>query len=201
MKIEHPSKILIPVETALADWTVLGCHQEKLDGCFAVREVAGGILVGEDVRGTFTAFDCVEMDGQDVRSLPLERRLMFRDTLCHFSGISIVRTAWGDGAALLKDVLENGGEGVCLKSPGSYFEPMIAAKRSIVVQCRVASIGPGQSITLHDSDGGDLGKCPAKGGAADCVRVGSMVRVEAACYTVNGKLREPKLCREYLVKF
>ena len=200
MKIEHPSKILIPVETALVDWTGPGGYQVKLDGVFAVREVAGGILVGEDVRGEFTAFDCVEADGQDVRGLPMAQRLRLRDTLCHCHGIGTVRTVWSDGAGLLREVLAAGLEGVVLKSPGGYGETMIAAKRSIVVVCRVTGIGPGQSITLRDSDGGDLGKCPAKGGAADRLRVGSVVRVEAACYTVNGKLREPKLCRNFLVK-
>jgi hypothetical protein len=198
--MNHPSKIIIPVPVALADWTGPGHYEVKLDGKFAIREVSGGILAGEDVRGAFTAFDCLTADGQDVRSLPLVARLRLRDGLCTAHGIKTVPSVSTDGAALLQRVLSAGGEGVVLKSPGSYWEPMLAAKRSIIVTCRVTAIGPGQSIALAD-DVGDVGKCPAKGGAADRVRVGSLVRIEAACFTAGRKLREPKLCREWLYKF
>ena len=199
-QIQHPNKICIPVETALADWTGPGGYQVKLDGVFAVREVAGGILVGEDVRGEFTAFDCVEADGQDVRGLSLAQRLRLRDTLCHFHGIGTVRTVWSDGAGLLREVLAAGLEGVVLKSPGGYGETMIAAKRSIVVVCRVTGIGPGQSIAITDAKtGADLGRCPAKGGKADTLRVGDCVRIEAMNITEAGKLRQPQLCREFKI--
>ena len=201
MKIDHPQKICIPVETALADWTGPGCYQQKIDGCFAVREFPDGVVVGENVSGEFTAFDCVKYCGEDVASEPLLIRLGMRDNLCLIHNLRTVRTVWSDGASLLREVLAKGGEGVCIKSPGSYFNSMVCSKRSIIVQCRVSAIGPGQSITLRDFNGEDLGKCPAKGGAADRVRVGSVVRIDAACYTINGKLREPKLCREWLVKF
>lgn len=194
----HPSKILLPVETALRDWTAPACYQEKLDGRFAIEEVEGGILAGEYIQGDFIAFDCLTADGQDVRHLPLVARLRLRDGLCAANGVKIVSSASADGAGLLRRVLAAGGEGVVLKSPGAYWEAMIAAKRSIIVTCRVAGIGPGQSIALAD-ERGDLGKCPAKGGAADRVRIGSVVRVEAACFTAARKLREPKLCREWLV--
>ena len=46
MKIQHPSKILIPLAAGL-NWGVGNLCQQKMDGKFAVREDAGGILAGE----------------------------------------------------------------------------------------------------------------------------------------------------------
>ena len=198
----HPTKNLIPVETALADWTGAGCFQQKLDGEFTALEVEGGILAGETVRGEFTAFDCIQANGQDVRGLPLAKRLTLRDTLCQFHGIGTVRTVWANGAGLLAEALASGGEGVVMKSAGSFYEPMIAAKRSQIHTCIVTAIGPGQSITLKDSITGQArGKCPAGGGKADRLRAGSQVRVECETIHESGLFRSAKLCREWLVSF
>ena len=199
----HPAKILVPVETALADWTGAGHFQEKLDGCFALRAVEGGILAGEDVRGEFTAFDCVEADGQDVRGLPLEDRLRLRDSLAAFAGVDTVRTVLRDGAALLREVLARGGEGVVLKSPGSYYDPMIAAKREGVWTCRVVGhCGGKQSVFIVDAEtGADRGKVTLRGGKCDQVRAGSIIRVEGMNLTESGKIRQPQPCREWLVSF
>jgi hypothetical protein len=203
MKINHPTKIILPVAVALADWNGAGCWQEKLDGVFTVRPVAGGVLVGETVRGEFTAFDCVEADGQDVSGLPLESRLRLRDTLCHFHKINTVRTVWENGATLLKEVLEAGGEGVVLKSPGSYFESMVAAKLGGIWTCRVTGhCGGTQSVFIVDADTGeDRGKVTLRGGKCDQIRAGSIIRVSGMNLTETGKIRQPVPCREWLVKF
>jgi hypothetical protein len=97
-------------------------------------------------------------------------------------------------------VFAAGGEGVCRNAWDSPYGFMEVCKNGIIVECRVTGVGSTQSITIAD-DGGDLGKCPAKGGAADRVRIGSIVRVEALSMTDDHKLREPKLCREFLVRY
>ena len=200
MNIRHPTKICIPVEQALRDWTGPGCYQQKLDGVFAVREVAGGILIGEDVQGEFTAFDCAEFRGENVLGMGLVDRLMRRDILCRDNSVPTVPTVTHSGDVFLRQILANGGEGVVLKSPWSYGEPMIAAKRSQIHLCTVTAIGPGQSIAVKDSVTGQFrGKVPAKGGAADVLRVGDRVRVEAACLHESGLFREAKLCRQYKI--
>ena len=197
----HPTKNLIPVETALADWTGAGCFQQKLDGEFTALEVEGGILAGETVRGEFTAFDCIQANGQDVRGLPLAKRLTLRDTLCQFHGIGTVRTVWANGAGLLAEALASGGEGVVLKSPGSYFDPMIAAKREGVWTCRVTGhCGGTQSVFIVDDEtGADRGKVTLRGGKCDQVRAGSIIRVSGINLTASGKIRQPQPCREWLV--
>ena len=101
---------------------------------------------------------------------------------------------------LLREVLAAGLEGVVLKSPGGFGETMIAAKRSQIHVCTVTAIGPGQSIAVKDAETGQFrGKVPAKGGAADVLRVGDRVRVEAACLHESGLFREAKLCRQYKI--
>jgi hypothetical protein len=202
MNISHPSKILISVETALMDWTGKGVFQEKLDGVFTVKNVSGGVIVGENVKGVFTAFDCVEANGEDVRGLPLARRLLLRDTLCRFHGINTVQQATDAGNRLLEAVLDRGGEGVCLKSPGSYFEPMLAAKRGGVWTCRVTGHVAGtQSVFIVDAETGeDRGKVTLRGGKCDQCRVDSLIRVAGMNLTSVGKIRQPQPAREWLVK-
>ena len=207
MKIQHPSKICIPVDVALRDWNRAGgIVQQKMDGQFSTREIDGVLYAGELMRGgQFYAFDVLAIRGESVAHWSLDarwQRLCAKVESLRLAGVLLVPNVHSEqGAEFLAKVLAAGGEGCVLKDWGAtYGTPMIAAKRSIIVECHVTAIGPGQSIALADA-GGDLGKCPAKGGAADRVRIGSIVRIEAACLTVNRKLREPKLCREYLVKF
>jgi hypothetical protein len=201
MKIDHPQKICIPVETAMATWGGVGHWEVKLDGVFAVRAVAGGILVGENIRGNFTAFDCVERNGADIRSLPLSVRLHHRNTLAIFHSIPIVPSTNQDGASFLKLALNTGCEGVVKKDlTASYYAPMVACKRSQIHVCTVTAIGPGQSIALADASTGQArGKCPAKGGAADVLRVGDRVRVECDSIHDSGLFRSAKLCRQYKI--
>jgi len=199
--ISHPAKICIPLEQALREWKGAGCYQLKMDGVFTVRRVSDGILVGETVRGEFTAFDCVEYMGGDMRPYPLETRLQCRNTLCSRDGITTVATVNTNGAAYLQHVLANDFEGVVLKSSGSYYETMTACKRNQIHVCRVTSIGPGQSITVADAATGVARGCvPAGGGKCDRLRVGNIVRVECETIHDSGLFRGAKLCREYLLK-
>ena len=201
MQINHPSKQVIPISQALAEWTGRGCWQVKLDGCFTVLPVAGGILVGETIGNRFAAFDCAQIGDDDARIYPLADRLRWRGELCREHGLPEVHGCDFNGADLLKRILDAGLEGVVLKSPGSYYEPMIAAKRAAIYVCRVTeAAGARQSVRIcNAATGQDYGRVPARGGAADILRVGNLIRVEAFDETEKGKLREARLCREYLV--
>jgi len=202
MQVTHPNKICVPVEQALREWRGAGHFEIKFDGVFTVREVTGGILVGETVGNRFTAFDCVERGGWDIRVHPLDLRLRARGELCHANGIDEIPSCESSGSDFLERTLAAGLEGVCLKSPGSYYDAMVCAKRNSIYLCRVTeAAGARQSVRICDLETGvDRGCVPAKGGAADVLRYGDRVRVEAFAETASGKLREARLCREYLVK-
>jgi hypothetical protein len=48
--------------------------------------------------------------------------------------------------------------------------------------------------------GQDRGRVKMGGGKCDQVRIGSIIRVEGLGLTDLGKIREPRACREWLVK-
>lgn len=200
----HPAKTCVPLSVGVTWGEDGSIYQEKMDGYFHVHPVDGGVLVGEMMRGgDFYAFDCVEFEGVDVRTHSLSSRLNYRDSLAVQHGILTVRTDT-DGVRLLIDVLANGGEGVVRKQPNSnYFTAMEACKRSWIWHCRVRAVSPmAQSVEIECADSGaDLGRVPMRAGKADQVRKGSLIRVEGLCLTKNGKIREPRLCREWLTAF
>ena len=201
VNVLHPTKVVISVAQAMEEWAGRGTWQIKLDGVFTVLPVTGGILVGETVGNQFTAFDCVERGGTDARVYPLADRLAWRGELCRTAGLPEVAGCDFNGADFLKHVLGNGLEGVVMKSPGSYYDNMVAAKRSIVVTVRVSGFcGGSQSVTIADAaTGQDRGKVTLRGGKCDLVRIGSVLRVEGMNLTDAGKIRQPVLAREWLV--
>jgi hypothetical protein len=207
--VGKPTKQIIDVETALATWNRTdGIVQEKKDGVFAVLELGDITIAAEKMfNGDIFAFDILEVSGQDVRTMPLRLRWnaleSFRAKLAAF-GIQTVPTASdGHGADFLQQVLKAGGEGCVLKSwHATYYDPMLAAKRSKIFTCRVLEIGPGQSVSLVDAEVGiDRGRMPLRGGKCDQVRIGSVLRVEALDAYASGKLRQAVPCREWLVSF
>ena len=211
MNISHPSKTVVPVEVGLAWGNDGALYAEKLDGCFHVLTIAdAGILAGEKMAdGKFIAWDCVaQLDpggsGEmvDIRQFGAAVRFTILRSICARFAVPLVETS-PNGGELLARVLARGGEGVTRKDANaSYFQPMLAAKRSQIHLCTVTAIGPGQSITLKDSVTGQArGKCPAGGGKADRLKPGSLVRVECETIHASGLFRSAKLCREWLVKF
>jgi hypothetical protein len=209
MKINHPTKIIVPVETALREWNHAGgIVSEKKDGGFAVIQVEDFIITAEKVRGDgIYAFDLVAVAGQDIRNLPLANRWgMLNDrvgTLAE-NGIKIVPSVSSEcGAAFLRSVLDAGGEGCVLKGwNASYFSPMLAAKRGGVWTCRVTGHVAGtQSVFIEDAETGeDRGKVTLRGGKCDQCRVDSLIRVAGMNLTSVGKIRQPQPAREWLVK-
>ena len=210
MKINHPTKIIVPVETALREWNHAGgiCQQKK-DGEFAVIQVEDFIITAEKVRGDgIYAFDLVSIGGGDMRGEPLDVRwfeLNARVGTLAENGIKIVPSVSSEcGADFLRSVLDAGGEGCVLKGWNtSYFSPMLAAKRGGVWTCRVTGHVAGtQSVFIADAEtGADRGKVTLRGGRCDQVRAGSLIRVEGMNLTEAGKIRQPQPAREWLVKF
>jgi len=191
-----PLKQIVPLAVGLA-WTGGGLFQQKLDGKFATLETVGGILAGETVGGTFTAFDCIGWQGQDVRQLPLRERLLMRNELCRAGQIPIVPEVTERGGEFLQSVLDVGGEGAVFKFwDSTFFAPMLAAKRLETWLCRVAGFNGGrQSVCIADAASG---KC-------DRVRVGSLVKVEGFGLHRSGLIREPRICKDtaesWLIQF
>lgn len=84
--------------------------EEKLDGRFHLEELPHATVAGELMRGgQFIAFDVLNYEGQDTRSLPLCERLTILDAM------KLPRPATGSGGEFLEAVLARGGEGVIAK--------------------------------------------------------------------------------------
>jgi bifunctional non-homologous end joining protein LigD len=69
------------------------------------------------------AFDLIELNGQDVRRLPIERRKSYLERLVRKSGpdISYVDHVFGDGPAVFQQVCSLGLEGIVSKRKGSTY--------------------------------------------------------------------------------
>ena len=203
MQVTHPKKICVPVEQALREWRGAGHFEIKLDGAFTVLPVSDGILLGETVGNRFTCFDVAQFGESDARIFPLAQRLAWRGELCRRHGLPEVDAFESNGADLLDRVLSAGGEGVVLKSPGDYWQPMLAAKRSIIVTVRVTGFcGGTQSVQIADAATGQpRGKVALRGGKCEQVRIGSLVRVEGMNLTDDGKIRQPNPTRQWLVQY
>ena len=204
MNINKPSKIVIDK----ADLGKFSCgeyiFQEKLDGEFAVREFGNNVLAGELVRGEFIAFDCVSLNGHDVRKHILNSRISFRNHIAELNGIKTV-PANRNPVPFFDDIMRSGGEGVVIKSINStYYDSMYAVKRLQTFICRVGSIISGkQSVTIFDAaTGQSRGNLALRGGKCDQVRAGSVVKVEGFGETNAGKIREPRPdAREWLLQY
>jgi len=69
------------------------------------------------------AFDLIELNGQDLRRLPIERRKSYLERLVRKSGpdISYVDHVFGDGPAVFQQVCSLGLEGIVSKRKGSTY--------------------------------------------------------------------------------
>lgn len=164
--------------------------EEKMDGCWAVKEVGSSILIGEQMKdGRFFTFDIAQHDGQDVRGLALRERLAILDAV---SGL--LRPAAGHGGEFLETVLARGGEGVVAKYlDASFGEPWHKCKRVETFDLLMTEkYFP--SIRLRSLDGEDRGFCCARA-AYDSIKPGDIVEVAAYGLTKKGKLREPRFIR------
>jgi ATP-dependent DNA ligase len=195
--MNKPSFESVPLETGL-HWPAGGGwrYEEKMDGCFHVRQFPAGTVVGELMRdGTFYAFDVLNYEGQDTRSLPLSERLAI------LNGMNLWRPrsyTGPSGGAFLAAVLARGGEGVVRKRLDQpYGTPWEKCKRSQVYYCRVQDLDPFRgSVMLADRDTGERRGKLALHSKFEQVRVGSVLKVEAFGLTAKGLLREARLDRD-----
>ena len=204
--LAHPRKKCVLPSVGLAWGNDGAIYQEKLDGIFTVLEIPGGLLAGEDIRGQFIAFDCVEYAGNDVRPIPMIDRLRLRDELCAGASVPVVASCQ-HGGALLQAVLARGGEGIVRKLPeSSYFDTMTAAKRLATWVCVITLVGTGQSVGISDAANGQArGAVALRGGKCDQIRVGSLIKVEGFGLHPSGLIREPRPCKDtptsWLIQF
>ena len=205
-EIQHPTKILVPMTEGLAWGNDKAIFQEKCDGRFESLLWRGNLLAGERmVDGKFIAWDILALQGDDARlkscSMRVAALLCMKSELAADS-IQVVRMSCY-GGNLLRQVLSEGGEGVVRKEAhATYYDPMQACKKSIVVTCRVTGFSHGQSVQIFEAKTGhDFGRVALRGGKCDQVRIGSIIRVEALEVTTLGKLRQPNPCREWLVTY
>ena len=200
--IQHPRKEIVPLAIG-AGWGNDGSvYQEKIDGRFAIRDGEDFTLAGEDVKGEFIAWDCLEYAGEDFRGRGLVDRLWAMHDLCRAANIKQVQSSFA-GGALLQAVLARGGEGVCRKLPGStYFDAMQAAKRLGTWRCVVTAIdySTGAAKISDAATGEDRGTVPLRNRATAC-RVGSVVKVEGLGLHSGGKIREPRPCKDTAVSW
>ena len=195
MQIERPSFQTIPLAEGLS-WRAGGgwIYQEKLDGCWDVVEVGQSTLVGERMRdGSFHAFDCVCVQGDDIRREPLTTRL---DVLRQFFSPTILPVQTGSGGEFLEHVLARGGEGIVAKHGQSYFGVnWLRCKRPRTFDCLVTEKHPSKMSVHLVETGVDRGWCAALYGTFERLQVGQIVEVEAYGLTAAGKFREPRLKR------
>ena len=195
--IQHPSKNVVKIAVGLS-WGNDAIFQEKLDGKFAVRAVGDGILAGENVRGNFIVWDCLQYAGEDVRAKGFADRWRLAFDLCGHWHLPMVETSH-NGGELLQRVLARGGEGVVKKLPhATYWDAMDAAKRLQTWICRVVAFcGGSQSVEIADASSGQArGKLALRGGKCDRVRIGSLVKVEGFSLLPSGMIRESRVCSD-----
>ena len=192
--MNKPSFESVPLETGLrwragAGWR----YEEKLDGRYHVEELPHATVAGELMRGgQFIAFDVLNCEGQDLRSLPLCERMTILDAM------KLPRPAVGSGGAFLGAVLARGGEGVVAKPIGSPFGVgWLKCKRSQVYYCQVIGLDQWTgSAVLADRDSGEKRGRVALHSSFDRVRLGSVLKIEAYGLTARGMLREARLDKD-----
>ena len=168
-------------------------YEEKLDGRYHVEELPHATVAGELMRGgQFIAFDVLNCEGQDLRSLPLCERLTILDAM------KLPRPAVGSGGEFLEAVLARNGEGVIAKRlDAPWGVPWYKCKRSQVYYCQVIGLDPWTgSAVIADRDSGEKRGRIALHSRFDLIRVGSVLKIEAYGLTARGLLREARLDRD-----
>jgi hypothetical protein len=201
--ISKPTKIICHISKVLS-WKASEFRlEEKMDGRFHTQLIGGLLFAGEQMRsGDFIAFDCLSVNGQDIKNEPLRVRLQQLNSLP-----GILRPSTGHGVEFVEAILSNGGEGIVAKRWDAPFDAsMYAVKRSIEMQCVVTEILPFQAVKIADAvSGADRGKVKIPAFKASKIRVGSIIKVIGMNLTEKGFIREPRLCSDsptsWLIKY
>jgi hypothetical protein len=80
---------------------------------------------------------------------------------------------------------------------------MLCCKVNTIYECITGPTGSTQSVEVFDADtGAARGRVKLGGGKCDKINAsgGSRIRVEGLGLTDDGKIREPRPCREWFLK-
>ena len=217
MKPIHPKKTLLPLDVARelshADYLC----QRKYDGELVSLPLAGGIILCERVRAKSGGF----LTASDRRMIQTHGEFFAAITVQELNGYPMLNETTADRWIALQNLrpylpanmilaetiydvpaaIQDGAEGVCFHPwAGTWVQGMLCHKAGLILTVKVLSIGPGQSVTVADATTGELrGKLPLRGGKADQVRPGSILRAECMSLTDSGLMRQSQPCRDWLV--
>jgi bifunctional non-homologous end joining protein LigD len=107
----------LPARSCLIDGEAIACNQNGL----AVFEMIRWRRHDQDV--VLCAFDLLELDGQDLRKVPIEERKRILAKLLHRSPAGITSNEYydGDGTTLFRHACRFGYEGIVSKRLGSPY--------------------------------------------------------------------------------
>ena len=107
----------LPVRTCLIDGEAIACDERGV----AVFELIR--YRRQDYAVTLSAFDLLEIDGEDMRNAPIEQRkqVLARLLTRSYNGIALNAHYGGDGAVIFKRACQLGHEGIVSKRLGSPY--------------------------------------------------------------------------------
>ena len=107
----------LPVRTCLIDGEAIACDERGV----AVFELIR--YRRQDYAVTLSAFDLLEIDGEDMRNAPIEQRkqALARLLTRSYNGITLNAHYGGDGAVIFKRACQLGHEGIVSKRLGSPY--------------------------------------------------------------------------------
>ena len=108
---------MLPVRSCLIDGEAVVCNESGL----AVFDLIRGYR--HDGAAVLCAFDVLELDGRDLRHMPIEeRKRILAKLLSHpHEGIAFNKHHTGDGATIFKHACALGCEGIVSKQLGSPY--------------------------------------------------------------------------------
>lgn len=195
--------------------------------CEKMKPKSGGIFTAADRAmfqhfpdGFFVALTIESMCGQNLLHEPNAWRLELLRALhtkiaAERPDIILADTLVNFPPATFHQQLSIGSEGLVAHPCGGAWGPMLCYKRGEIFLVRVTKLWGGKSVEFHETGHsvmmrGQLhaikdrvhpahGRVPVSAQVADQLKIGSVIRVEGLGQTDDHKIREPKLCREWLV--
>ena len=188
--------------------------QRKMDGQIATREVAGAVLLGELVSARsgafltsadraliathgsfFAAFTVLSVSGENMLAKSTDERfaMLYRCAVQLPPDVVLVNQA-----TVPEKLIDE--EGYVAHAWGDAWGNMFAVKQTSIYECRVTATGSRQSVEVQVLATGATCRVTLAGGKVDQVRVGSIIRVECLNVTDDGRLYQPRPCRDWLMK-
>ena len=125
----------LPAEECVVDGEVVALDEE---GRSSFQLLQAREMEGRKSPVYFYAFDCLELDGKSLVSLPLEARKNILENLCAAAEDARIRYSGaigGDADELLKEVQHRGLEGIIGKLRNSVYEPGRRSGAWIKLKC------------------------------------------------------------------